>query len=115
MISSDVMRGFNDLLILSLLMKEDSYGYKISSQIKDVSNGAYAMKETTLYSAFARLEKKALISSYSSKETFGKARTYYTITPLGQAIFADKVTEWETIKEVINHFANKDDKLEGSE
>lgn len=113
MISSDVMRGFNDLLILSLLMKEDSYGYEISSTIKEISDGAYAMKETTLYSAFARLEKKSLISSYSSKETFGKARTYYTITPLGKAIYGEKVTEWETIKEVINQFVDNQDKLEG--
>ena len=34
MISSDVMRGFNSLILLSILMKEDSYGYKISNTIK---------------------------------------------------------------------------------
>ncbi|MDE1548670.1 PadR family transcriptional regulator [Jeotgalibaca caeni] len=104
MISSDVMRGFNDLLILSLLMKEDSYGYEISSTIKDISNGTYVMKETTLYSAFARLEKKELIRSYPSEKTFGKPRTYYSITPLGKTIYAEKVEEWQEIESLMKKF-----------
>lgn len=60
------MRGFNSLILLSILMKEDSYGYKISNTIKEITNDKYVMKETTLYSAFNRLEKSDLIQSYSS-------------------------------------------------
>lgn len=107
MISSDVMRGFNDLLILSLLQQEDSYGYHIASSIKQISDGMYVMKETTLYSAFARLEKNQLIRSYSSDETFGKPRTYYTITPLGRAVYQDKVAEWGDTKELIDRFVTR--------
>ena len=33
-ISSDVIRGYNDTMILYLLWKEPSYGYEISKQIK---------------------------------------------------------------------------------
>jgi PadR family transcriptional regulator PadR len=47
-ISSDVMRGFNSLILLSILMKEDSYGYQISNTIKEITDGKYIMKETTL-------------------------------------------------------------------
>lgn len=112
MISSDVMRGFNDLLILSLLIEEDSYGYQISSTIKERSNGTYIMKETTLYSAFSRLEKKEYIRSYPSKETFGKPRTNYTITPLGRAVYAEKITEWAEIKRLIDYFVTPNDEEE---
>lgn len=104
MISSDVMRGFNELIILAVLLKEDSYGYLISSTIKTISNDTYIMKETTLYSAFARLEKKELIRSYASSKTFGKPRTYYTITPLGKAVYQDKVREWQDTKLLIDRF-----------
>lgn len=104
MISSDVMRGFNDLLILSLLKEEDSYGYRIASSIKQISEGTYIMKETTLYSAFARLEKNELIRSYSSDESFGKPRTYYTITPLGRVIYQEKLIEWQETKGLIERF-----------
>ena len=56
-ISSDVIRGYNDTMILFLLLKEPSYGYEISKQIKLLSDGKYVIKETTLYSAFTRMEK----------------------------------------------------------
>ncbi|AZP03476.1 PadR family transcriptional regulator [Jeotgalibaca ciconiae] len=108
MISSDVMRGFNDLLILSILSKNDSYGYQISSTIKEISQGTYIMKETTLYSAFARLEKKELIHSYASTETFGKPRTYYRITALGNAVYREKIAEWQETKQLIENFITQE-------
>ena len=56
-ISSDVIRGYNDTIILYLLLDRPSYGYEISKQIKQISEEKYVIKETTLYSAFTRLEK----------------------------------------------------------
>lgn len=108
MISSDVMRGFNSLILLSILMKEDSYGYQISNTIKERTNGKYVMKETTLYSAFSRLEKSALIQSYSSTETNGKPRTYYKITDLGRKTYHDKVNEWLETKNVMDKFIEEE-------
>ena len=57
-ISSDVIRGYNDTIILYLLLDRPSYGYEISKQIKLISEEKYVIKETTLYSAFNRLEKR---------------------------------------------------------
>ena len=56
-ISSDIIRGYNDTIILYLLLDKPSYGYEISKQIKALSDEKYIMKETTLYSAFTRMEK----------------------------------------------------------
>ncbi|EAC9291066.1 PadR family transcriptional regulator, partial [Listeria monocytogenes] len=64
MISSDGIRGYNDAIILSILSKEDSYGYEISKRIREGTDAVYVIKETTLYSAFTRLEKQGLIRSY---------------------------------------------------
>lgn len=63
-ISSDVIRGYNDTIILYLLLDKPSYGYEISKQIKLISEEKYVIKETTLYSAFTRLEK-TVISHHS--------------------------------------------------
>lgn len=104
MISSDVLRGYNDTIILSLLAEKDSYGYEIERQIEQRSNGVYSMKETTLYSAFARLLKKGYIISYSGSETFGKPRTYYRITDSGNQYFHEKCGEWELTKQLIDQF-----------
>lgn len=104
LISSDVMRGYNDLMILYLLWEKDSYGYEISRQIKDLSYEKYIMKETTLYSAFTRLEKAGFIEAYYGTETNGKRRTYYKITENGRVFYREKCSEWKLVKEVVEHF-----------
>ena len=108
MISSDVLRGYNDTIILSLLLDKDSYGYEISREIESRSKGSYSMKETTLYSAFIRLLKNGYIMSYYGDETFGKRRTYYRITESGIKFHHEKCKEWELTKELIDRFTQND-------
>lgn len=104
LISSDIIRGYNDTIILFLLIKNDSYGYEISKNIREITNEEYVIKETTLYSAFNRLEKNGYIESYSGGETKGKSRTYYKITKEGIEYYKEKCIEWEITKNVINKF-----------
>lgn len=104
MISSDVIRGYNDTLILCLLLEGDSYGYEISKKIKELTDGKYVMKETTLYSAFARMEKNGYIEAFYRDESFGKRRTYYRITERGLVYYREKCEEWKVTQEVVNIF-----------
>ncbi|MCI8635874.1 MAG: PadR family transcriptional regulator [Eubacterium sp.] len=104
MISSDGIRGYNDMMILYLLLKEPSYGYQISREIKIRTEEKYVIKETTLYSAFTRLEKNGYIESFYGSETNGKRRTYYRITEAGKEYYKEKCSEWELTKEVVDQF-----------
>ncbi|NDI36014.1 PadR family transcriptional regulator [Chengkuizengella sediminis] len=108
MISSDVIRGYNDTIILFMLLDNDSYGYEISKNIKEFSDEKYIIKETTLYSAFNRLMKNGYIESFFKEETHGKRRTYYRITQSGINYYMEKCKEWELTKEVINRFIKED-------
>ena len=103
-LSSDVLRGYNDTIILSLLQSADSYGYQLSKMIREQSDGRYVMKETTLYSAINRLERQGLLESYAGDETQGKPRTYYRLTAAGLAHLQEKITEWELTKQLLNLF-----------
>ncbi len=104
MISSDVMRGYNDMLILCLVYEQPSYGYEISRHIREMSEGIYVMKETTLYSAFSRLEKLQYIEAFFGNETGGKRRTYYRITDTGKQYYHEKCLEWREIQQVVEKF-----------
>jgi len=105
LISSDVIRGYNDTIILCLLLDGESYGYEISKRITALSEGKYIIKETTLYSAFTRLEKNGFITSrLGGDESGGKRRTYYSITHAGRQYYAEKCEEWNITKEVISKF-----------
>lgn len=73
-ISSDIIRGYNDTIILYLLLDKPSYGYEISKQIKAMTNEKYIVKETTLYSAFTRMERMdILLLSWSRREWWKKS------------------------------------------
>ena len=104
MISSDVIRGYNDTIILYLLLDEPSYGYEISKRIRQMSQEQYIIKETTLYSAFSRLEKNGYIISFYGDETGGKRRTYYRITQEGIDYYKEKCEEWSLTKAVVECF-----------
>ena len=104
-ISSDIIRGYNDTMILYLLWDSPSYGYEISKQIKSLSEEKYVIKETTLYSAFTRLEKNGFVESFSENVTIsGKRRTYYRITDQGRQYYREKCAEWTLTKEVVEKF-----------
>ena len=108
-IGSDVIRGYNDTMILYLLWNNPSYGYEISKQIKSISNEKYMLKETTLYSAFTRMEKNGFIESFAGTDDSGsKRRTYYRITDLGRDYYRTKCEEWSLTQEVVDNFIMKD-------
>jgi len=103
-ISSDVIRGYNDTMILYLLQIKPSYGYEISKDIKALTKEKYIIKETTLYSAFTRMESNGFIESYSESAENGKRRTYYRITQKGVEYYKEKCEEWNLTKEVVENF-----------
>ena len=103
-ISSDVIRGYNDTMILYLLLEAPSYGYEISKRIRAMSEDKYVIKETTLYSAFTRMEKNGYIESYSENAENGKRRTYYRITDTGKEYYTEKCDEWNLTKDVVERF-----------
>lgn len=104
MLKTDNIRGYNDLIILSLLINGPSYGYSISKQIKEHTNGGYVIKETTLYSAFNRLNKLGYVTILNDKESKGKTRTYYQITSAGEEYYKQCCKDWKETKKVINKF-----------
>ncbi len=103
-ISSDAIRGYNDIIILCLLWDRESYGYEIAKQIREISENKYIIKETTLYSSFTRLEKGGYIESFPGTETNGRKRTYYRITDSGRTYYREKCREWDLTREVVEKF-----------
>ncbi|MFQ8630941.1 MAG: PadR family transcriptional regulator [Intestinibacter bartlettii] len=101
-ITSDLLRGHTDTIILSQLIKGDTYGYAINKVIKENTNNMYELKEATLYSAFRRLEQAGYISSYWGNEDKGARRRYYTITELGIKVYEQNKKDWEEAKNLID-------------
>lgn len=101
-ITSDIIRGHTETIILSHLAEKDSYGYEINKTIQEKTNNKYELKEATLYSAFRRLEQSALIKSYWGDETTGARRRYYSITSLGRDVLEQNKMDWNESKKLID-------------
>lgn len=83
-IEENLKVGLLDLLILKLLTKSDSYGYKIKQDIYTLSNNTIEFKEGSLYGPFYRLEKKGYITSDKRQAGVKRFRVYYCITDEGR-------------------------------
>ena len=101
-ITSDILRGHTDAIILSHLLEQDSYGYQINKDIMKKTENQYELKEATLYSAFRRLEQSGNIRTYWGDETTGARRRYYAITETGKQAYQCYRQEWEETKEMID-------------
>ncbi len=101
-LTSDLIRGHTETIILAQLLKKDSYGYEINKSIQQATHGEYELKEATLYSAFRRLENAEMIESYWGDETTGARRRYYRITALGRALYEKNKEDWERTKQLVD-------------
>lgn len=99
--NKEIMKGSIDILLLSLIEKEDLYGYEIARRLKEKSNDSYFMGEGTLYPALQRLEKRKLVTSYWGDSESGGRRKYYNITPDGKRELAAKLKEWDMLSDLI--------------
>lgn len=101
MISTDLIRGHTDTIILNILRQGDSYGYEIYKKIIELSGNQYELKEATLYTAYRRLEQEGLIVSYWGDESQGGRRKYYRITDKGRERYEKNRQDWDFAKEVL--------------
>jgi len=103
MMSSDLLRGHTDTMILKLLLENDRYGYEIVKLIGRNSGGEYELKEATMYSSLKRLETNSDISWYWGDETQGGRRKYYKITAKGKTVYSQNKQNWEFAKRILDN------------
>jgi PadR family transcriptional regulator, regulatory protein PadR len=101
-ISSDLIRGHIDSIILKLLLNGEKYGYAIGKLISTASDGPYILKEATMYSSLKRMEQEGLISSYWGDAEQGARRRYYKITAKGKIKYTANKESWEAMKELLD-------------
>ena len=83
--------------VLSVVMKEDTYGYMLTQSMKNVLD----ISESTLYPVLRRLQKEEYLATYD--EPFqGRNRRYYTITDKGRQLYELKKREWDNAKKLID-------------
>jgi PadR family transcriptional regulator, regulatory protein PadR len=93
MISNDLLRGSLKTIVLKLL-KEDGpmYGYQITRRVEELTAGKMKLTYGALYPILHKLEKDKILVTAS--ELFNnRLRVYYSLTPKGHSVVAEKIKE----------------------
>lgn len=102
----EILKGYVDTIIISVLLEKHMYGYEIAKRIKERSKMDFEIKEATLYVSLKRLEKRKYLEGYwnDNEGTGGGRRRYYKVTEDGNKFFMEKSTEWELLQKLIGNF-----------
>ncbi len=100
----DMVKGFIDPIVLSVVARGDTYGYQIAKYVNEQTNGVLELKEGTLYPALRRLEAEHFIEGFWGTETGGPRRRYYRITKQGLAKLELARESWNNYQRIVNAF-----------
>ncbi|MFX0105286.1 MAG: PadR family transcriptional regulator [Candidatus Hodarchaeota archaeon] len=90
--------GFISSLILIVLEKNPSYGYKIGKEIEKRTIGIWDPPSSTLYTVLKDMTKKQLIT-YKEQQVEGRNRKIYEITPKGKTTLKLMLEKHKIIEE----------------
>jgi PadR family transcriptional regulator PadR len=82
-----------DACVLAILTKEDTYGYVLTQNVREIMN----ISESTLYPVLRRLQKDEYVITYDQPFQ-GRNRRYYQITDSGIKKYKEYVLEWSDYK-----------------
>lgn len=96
MAGSDLYTGTLDVIVLKALSGGPMHGYAVGSWIRKFSPEAMGVRESVLYPALHRLERKRLVEARWGKTDTGRRAKFYTLTKAGREHFeteAERLTE----------------------
>lgn len=105
-------RGVMSLVILSLLKREDMYGYQLVQETERSSGGRITTQEGSLYPVLYKLLDQGLISD--KKVLVGKrmTRVYYHLEPAGEVRLQELIKEYEEVTQGVFQIIKKGEERE---
>ncbi len=101
-IEKSLLSGSTPMLVLSLLLDGDKYGYEMVEELARRSDDTFQLKEGTLYPLLHSLEKEKLVTTYTKTAPSGRERKYYHLTDSGRRQLEEKEKEWLLFSTKVN-------------
>lgn len=98
----NLLKGYLDLILLVALEHGAKYGGQILTEVHDRTDGAFHLKEGSLYPALHRLEKAGWIEGeFQQLPRGGSAVRFYTLTENGHHTLKEKRQTYHTFSRAI--------------
>lgn len=98
-------KGVLELLVFSLLVERDHYGYEMVEAISDFIN----ISEGSIYPLLRRLSKEGYVDSYLKESESGPPRKYYRLSQAGRDNYQAQKEEWKTFVKNVNQMLGDED------
>lgn len=96
---SSFRRGVMSLVVLSLLKREDMYGYQLVQETERLSGGRIVTQEGSLYPVLYKLADQGLISDKKVQVGKRMTRVYYHLESAGEQRLAELVREYREVSQ----------------
>lgn len=107
MVNKELSKGSIGLLLLSILSKEDMYGYQMIKALETQTDNVFSLKEGTLYPLLHTMEKNGFLEAYWEQLDNGRKRKYYTITENGRKELKKQTDEWFEFSNAVTQVVNQ--------
>ncbi len=104
-VRSQIARGSAELAILALLTEQALYGFEISKQIEERTEGALHFSLASLYPMLYDLEKRGWIKGRWEANSAGRDRRYYSLTAAGKKQLEPLRQEWSFFFQALDRLA----------
>ena len=92
---AQMKKGLLEVCVLSAIREEESYGYKIMSELEPYIK----ISESTLYPILKRLEASGAVATHT-EEYNGRLRKYFRITEKGRKKIQEFIEEMEEFQKI---------------
>ena len=92
---AQIKKGLLDVCVQAAVSREESYGYKIVSDLAP----RIEISESTLYPILRRLEQSNCLTTREAAHN-GRLRRYYAITPQGRERVREFLNGWHEVQAI---------------
>lgn len=92
----ELKKGTAELLVLSLLEKQERHGYELAKLIEASTDGEVVFHAASLYPLLYRLEKRKWVRGRWVEKAGQRRRRFYTLTAGGRRALQDQRIGWES-------------------
>ena len=102
----------SELVVLSVLSTGPSYGYAISKDIANRSDGHFKLSPSGMYPLLTKLEKSGLVTTSweevkaagADPESTGRRRKWYTLSPKGHKHLSRRIEHHRQVQSILDGF-----------
>ena len=95
------MRGAAPLAVLTLLDRQEMYGYELVESLERDSGGVLTMGQSTVYPLLYNLEGRGHVKAVWRSAPTGRKRKYYQITAAGRTWLESQRSQWMKLVEAM--------------